>query len=152
MASNDQPHKMFLLLDGIAGGSTAKDRNGWIDINSVDWGVELAVSISGGGGGMSGAGSKQRALRFTADSGVASPLLLEACVAGKHVMEGTFEVQRGKAVVVRWVFQDMLVTAFGSGTSEASDGLVDSFTLLARRLRYTTQETRGWDFLSKKPW
>ena len=146
------PYKMFLLLDGIPGDSAAKGREGWIDIAGVDWGVEQSVAISGTGGGMTGAGSKQRPLRFTAGSGVASPLLFEASVSGKHIKEATFEVQRGKSVVVRWVFEDMLVTAFGSGASDAAVGLLDTFTLIARRLRYTTADTRGWDFLSKKPW
>jgi|SRR4051794_34040030 type VI secretion system secreted protein Hcp len=104
---------MFLLLDGIPGGSTAKGPRGWIDVTGVDLGVEQAVAISGTGGGMTGAGSKQRALRFTAGSGAASPLLFEANVSGKHIKEATFEVQRGKAVVVRWTLEDMLVTAFG---------------------------------------
>jgi type VI secretion system secreted protein Hcp len=148
--TDDGAYKMFLLLDGIPGGSTAKGRKGWIDITGVDWGVEQAVAISGTGGGMTGVGSKQRRLWFTAGSGVASPLLFEASVAGKHVQTGTFEVQQGKSAVARWVFEDMLVTAFGSGTAEGADGLVDTFTLLARRLRYTTKATRGWDFLSKK--
>ena len=150
--SNDVAYEMFLLLDGIPGGSTAKGRTGWIDITGVDWGVEQAVAISGTGGGMSGVGSKQRRLWFTAGSGVASPLLFEATMTGKHVQKGTFEVQRGKSVVVRWVFEDMLVTAFASAATNTADGLVDTFTLLAGRLRYTTKDTRGWDFLSKKAW
>ena len=150
--SNDVAYEMFLLLDGIPGGSTAKGREGWIDIACVDWGVEQAVAISGTGGGMTGVGSKQRRLWFTAGSGVASPLLFEATMTGKHLHTGTFEVQQGKSVVVRWVFEDMLVTAFGSGATDIADGLVDTFTLLARRLRYTTKDTRGWDFLSKKAW
>jgi type VI secretion system secreted protein Hcp len=149
---NDEAYEMFLLLDGIPGGSTAKGRKGWMDITGVDWGVEQAVAISGTGGGMTGVGSKQRRLWFTAGSGVASPFLFEASVTGNHVQKGTFEVQHGKSVVVRWVFEDMLVTAFGSGAMDGADGLVDTFTLLARRLRYTTTDTRGWDFLSKNAW
>jgi type VI secretion system secreted protein Hcp len=152
MMANDPPYKMFLFLDGIPGGSGANGRNGWFDITSVDWGVEQAVAISGTGGGMTGAGSKQRRLLFTSASGVASPLLFEACVTGKHIKEATFEVVRGKSAVVRWAFEDMLVTAFGSGATDAADGLTDTFTVLARRLRYTTKDTRGWDFLGKKPW
>jgi type VI secretion system secreted protein Hcp len=150
--TNDAAYQMFLLLDGIPGGSTAEGRKGWIEIAGVDWGVEQAVAISGTGSGMTGVGSKQRRLWFTAGSGVASPLLFEASVTGKHIQTGTFEVQQGKSVAVRWVFEDMLVTAFGSGATELADGLVDTFTLLARRLRYTTTDTRGWDFLSKKAW
>jgi type VI secretion system secreted protein Hcp len=150
--TNGGPYEMYLLLEGIPGGSTAKGRKGWIDVTGVDWGVEQAVAISGTGGGMTGVGSKQRRLWFTAGSGVASPLLFEASVTGKHIQKGTFEVQQGKWVVVQWVFEDMLVTAFGSGATDGSGCLVDTFTLLARRLRYTTEDTRGWDFLSKKPW
>jgi type VI secretion system secreted protein Hcp len=152
MTKDDPDYEMYLLLDGIPGGSTAKGRTGWIEIAGVDWGVEQAVAISGTGSGMTGVGAKQRALQFTAGSGESSPLLFEACMSGKHIQEGTFEVQRGKTVVVRWVFEDMLVTAFGSGATDVDDGLVDTFTLLARRLRYTTTDTRGWDFLGKQPW
>jgi type VI secretion system secreted protein Hcp len=150
--TDDGPYEMYLLLEDIPGGSTAKGRKGWIDIAGVDWGVEQAVAISGTGGGMTGVGSKQRRLWFTAGSGVASPLLFEATMTGKHIQTGTFEVQQGTSVVVRWVFEDMLVMAFGSGATDNAVGLVDTFTLLARRLRYTTENTRGWDFLSKKPW
>lgn len=152
MAKDDREYDMYLLLDGIPGGSTAKDRKGWIDITGVDWGVEQAVAVSGTGGGMTGVGGKQRALRFTAGSGDSSPLLFEACMSGKHIKEAVFEVQLGKSVAVRWVFEDMLVTAFGSGATDVADGLLDTFTLMARRLRYTTAETRGWDFQSKKAW
>jgi type VI protein secretion system component Hcp len=152
MATDDPEYEMYLRLDGMPGGSTAKGRKGWIDVTGVDWGVEQAVAISGTGGGMTGVGGKQRALRFVAGSGAASPHLFEACMSGKHITEGTFEVQHGKSVVVQWVFEGMLVTAFSSGTTDADDGLFDTFTLLARRLRYTTTDTRGWDFLSKQPW
>lgn len=152
MAKDDQEYAMYLMLDGVPGGSTAKGRNGWIEITGVDWGVEQAVAISGTGGGMTGVGGKQRALQFTAGSSAASSLLFDACMSGKHIAKGTFEVQRGKSIVVRWVFEDMLVTAFGSGTADGQDGLVDTFKLLARRLRYTAADTRGWDFLSKQPW
>lgn len=152
MAKDDPDQAMYLLLDGIPGGSTAKGRKGWIDVTGVDWGVEQAVAISGTGGGMTGVGGKQRALRFIADSGAASPRLFQACMSGKHVKKGTFEVQRGKSVVVQWVFEEMLVTTFSSVANDPADGLSDTFTLLARRLRYTTIDTRGWDFLSKQPW
>jgi type VI secretion system secreted protein Hcp len=152
MAKDDPDYEMYLQLDGIPGGSTAKGRTEWIDIAGVDWGVEQAVAISGTGSGMTGVGAKQRALRFTAGSGAASPLLFEACMSGKHISEATFEVEQGKSIVVRWVFEDMLVTAFGSGATDIEGGLVDTFTLLARRLRYITTETRGWDFLGKQPW
>jgi type VI protein secretion system component Hcp len=150
--SDDAVYEMFLLLDGIPGGSTAKGRTGWIDITGVNWGVEQAVAVSGTGGGMTGVGSKQRRLWFTAGSGIASPLLFEATMTGKHLQKGTFEVQQAKSVVVQWVFEDMLVTAFDSGATDIAGGLVDTFTLLARRLRYTTKDTRGWDFLSKQAW
>jgi Type VI secretion system effector, Hcp len=150
--ADDAQFEMFLLLDGILGGSSAKGRKGWIDITGVDWGVEQSVAIGGSGGGMTGVGSKQRRLWFTAGSGAASPLLFEASMTGKHIQTGTFEVALGKSVVVRWVFEDMLVTAFGSAATDSAGGLVDTFTLLARRLRYTTEDTRGWDFLSTKPW
>ena len=152
MSKHERDHEMFLLLDGIPGGSEAKGRNGWTDVIAVDWGVEQAVAVSGTGGGMTGVGAKQRPLRLVTVSGAASPLLFEACMKGKHLSEGIFEVQRGRSVVVRWLFEDMLVTSFTSETAGAEDGLHDTITLLARRLRYTTVETRGWDFLSKQPW
>jgi len=38
--ANNRAYKMFLLLDGVPGGSTAKGRKGWIDITGVDWGME----------------------------------------------------------------------------------------------------------------
>jgi type VI protein secretion system component Hcp len=147
--AEDGPHTMFLSLDDIPGGSTVKGRKGWIDIVGVDWGVHQSVAFTGAGG-MSGIDPKQRVLQFTAGSGVASPLLFEACMTGKHVKTGTFEVKHGKSVVVRWVFEDMLVMTFDSRAGDS--GLVDTFTLLARRLRYTTKATRGWDFLGKTPW
>jgi type VI protein secretion system component Hcp len=149
--ADDSTDKMFLRLEGIPGGSTAKGRKEWIDVIGADWGVHQSVAIDGTGL-MSGFDPKQRSLKFTANSGVASPLLFEACVTGKFIPKGTFEVQRGKAVVVRWHFEEMLVTAFDSKTTDAADGLVDELTLLALRLRYTTKATRGWDFLVKKPW
>jgi hypothetical protein len=57
---------------------------------------------------------------------VASPLLFDACDR-KHLKEGTLEVQQGKSVVVRWVFQGMLVTASGSGAADSVNGLTDTF-------------------------
>lgn len=149
--ADDRTDKMFLRLEGIPGGSTAKGRKEWIDVIGVDWGVHQSVLFDGSGS-MSGVDPKQRSLKFTANSGVASPLLFEACVTGKLITKGAFEVQRGKAVVVRWLFESVLVTAFDSRTTDTADGLFDTLTLLAGRLRYTTKATRGWDSLVKKPW
>jgi hypothetical protein len=149
--AEDGAHTMFLQLEGIPGGSTAKGRKGWIDIIGVDWGVHQSVAFDGTGS-MSGFDPKQRPLKFTGRSGPASPLLFETCVTGKLITKGTFEVQHGKAVVARWVFEGALLTAFDSKTIDAEDGLFDTLTLLAHALRYTTKATRGWNFLSHKPW
>lgn len=149
--ADDRAHRMFLLLDGIPGGSTVKGRKGWIDISGVDWGVHQSVAFNGAGG-MAGLDPKQRQMQFTARSGVASPLLFEACVTGKHITKGTFEVQRGKSVAVRWVFEDILVMTFASAATAADHRLIDTFALLAGRVRYSTKATRGWDFLTNQPW
>jgi type VI secretion system secreted protein Hcp len=152
MGKDARDYQMFLRLDGIPGSSAAKGRDGWIDVIAADWGVEQAVAVSGTGGGLTGVGGKQRALRFVTISGAASPLLFEACITGKPLAQGVFEVERGESVRVRWAFENMLVTSFSSETADADDGPRDTVTLLARRLRYTTTDTRGWDFMSKQPW
>jgi type VI secretion system secreted protein Hcp len=152
MAKGNHEYDMFLLLEAVPGASTAKGRKDWIDVAGVEWGVEQSVAISGTGGGMTGTGAKHRALRFTAPSGAASPLLFDACMSGQHIKTAAFEVQHGKSVVIRWTFEDMLVTSFTSEADDVDSGLRDTFTLLARRLRYTTTDTRGWDFVAKQPW
>ena len=78
---------VFLKLDGIAGDSTHKGFEDWIELADFSWGAKNTTAASSGSG--AGAGKAQPTnVVFSATTSKASPLLLRGTVTGKHIASG----------------------------------------------------------------
>jgi type VI secretion system secreted protein Hcp len=148
---------MFLRIDGIPGEADQKGHEKWIPVMSADWGASAdATPLHGGGGGAGAGRAELRPAVFTAWASVATPLLFEACVSGRHAATNA-------AVAVRWDFEDVRVANLGISGSEPSPTMADSFALAYARVRITTYQqdprggaatatARGWDLAASRPW
>ena len=75
---------IFLKLDGIKGESTDTQHREEIDVASFSWGLSQQRTMGTGGG--SGAGKADfRDLQVITNVSQASPQLLLACAAGRHI-------------------------------------------------------------------
>lgn len=153
----------FLALTGIPGDSTAVGHAGELDITSFSWG--LANTTTGGVGGGGGAGRATfRDLSFVARTGVASPLLFQACAAGRHlqtaVLTGEHGANRFRDLRIR--LSDAIVTSYQQTGGDTDDTPIDAFSLGYERIEVThvpqrpdgsagTPVTRSWDLRSNAP-
>lgn len=162
------PLTFFLRLDGIPGDAHARGYEAWIEVRSVVW--KLTAQSSGPGGGHGGGAEAARAtaksVAFTAPMGAASPLLMAACAAGRHIHAARFEVRRDgqtPVTVARLDFEELVVSAYSLAGIDDDSTLLDSFEVIARRVRETTVSSslhggtgvssdRGWDFAAQRPW
>lgn len=146
----------FLALNGIPGDSTAVGHAGEIDVSSFAWGVAHAVS-GGGGGGAAGRATFQD-LAFDAATGSASPLLFQACAAGRHLQSAVLTGERGpnRFRHLRIALSDAVVTTY------QQSGGTDSFSLAYDRIEVThipqradgsagTPVTRAWNVRNNSP-
>src|SRR3954451_7303090 len=157
---------MFLRIDGIPGDAEQKGHEHWLRVMSADWGASADVAAAPHGGGGGAGEAEFRPAVFTAWASVATPLLFEACVSGRHAASATFEALhagQNPAVAVRWDFEDVRVANLGMSGSEPSLTMADSFALAYARVRITTFQqdprggaatatARGWALAASRPW
>ena len=130
---------VFLKLDGIAGESNDSKHKDEIDIESFQWGLNLPVSFSGGGGGATGKASFQD-FSFTANSSKASPKLFLACASGQHIKDGTITVRKsGKDQQEYYTVKltDCLVSLYDQAAVAAGDVPQDAFALNYSKIEVT---------------
>ncbi len=111
----------FLKIDGIDGGSEVDGREGWIDLFSVAQGMSRSMSLVARDGA-----SKPEfdELWLAKPVDKATPLLIEACAAGKHYPEAILDLVRADSAATRF-FRVRLEDVFISRTEiqgNASDG------------------------------
>lgn len=162
---------LFLRLDGVPGDATVRGHEGWIEVQSVAWGL---TSLSTTPGRTAGAGAGRTAAHraqaigatFTALVGPASPLLMAACAAGQQLRNGRFEARKNgdtPVTIVRLDLEDLAITAYSLAGTVADSTLLDTFEVTAQRVRETTVSSslhggtgvssdRGWDFAANRPW
>jgi type VI secretion system secreted protein Hcp len=147
----------FLALDGIPGDSTTVGHSGEIDVTSFAWGVAHATGGSGSGGGAAGRATFQDLL-FVARTSVASPLLFQACAAGRQLRTAVLTGERGvnRFRHLRISLSDAVVTTY------QQSGGTDSFSLAYDRIEVThipqradgsagTPVTRAWNVRNNSP-
>jgi type VI secretion system secreted protein Hcp len=143
---------IFLKLADIPGESHDVRHKDEIVVFSWDWGVSQNVvqSGSGGGGGVAGSAAGRpmlRNLRFTHALDAASPLLMLACVSGRHLKDAVLTVARGGAapdsVVLR--LSGVMITSVDAAVNEEKGGLFETVTLAFEKitLDYTPQTATG---------
>jgi type VI secretion system secreted protein Hcp len=86
---------MFLKLDGVKGESKDEKHKDEIDIESFSWKFENQTSTlpTSGGGGGAGKVSMQD-FHFVAKMSMATPQIMTACAAGKHIREATLTCRK----------------------------------------------------------
>lgn len=86
---------VYLQIDGIKGESTDGMHKDWIECSSVHWGVvqpRSATSSTAGGHTAERAELSDIAVHKLAD--ISSPVLLQACAAGRTIPKAKFEFMR----------------------------------------------------------
>ena len=107
----------FLTIKTIEGESQAMAKA--IDVLSWSWGAAQSGTMAYGGGGGAGKASVQD-FSFSMKENKASPRLLQACLTGEHIAEGTLEARKagGKPeTFLKVVLKDLLVSSFQTGGS-----------------------------------
>ena len=139
----------FIKFDGIPGESTDSGHKQWIDIQSMEWGMEQEVSTDTSGGGGAGKVNFDKLL-VTKSLDKSTPLLMQACATGKPIPTMTLELvrsgsdQREPYLVI--TMTDVVVASVRTSTS-AADGVppLETITLNYSKVvfSYTPQNPDG---------
>lgn len=148
--------KVFLRLDGIPGESADQQHRDWIEVASF----RFAASAGAAPEGLAGMVRAQvDELRIGKPVDLASPRLLEACLAGRHVKEAVVEIIRLPTRIrfLEYRFSDVFVTAVSLdvGGDEAVSTELEQVRLTFGKVRMTyhhksatgaaAQTGFGWD-------
>ena len=152
----------FLRLDGIPGESVDAKHKGEIDVLSWSWGESQEIAATPGGG--SGAGKVAMTdLHVSANLSKASPQLLLACAAGKHIKSAVLtgrKAGKGQQEYLTFSLSDVLVSGYQTGASEAEVPL-DSISLNFSKIEVSYKQQKadgslapairvGWDRKANK--
>jgi type VI secretion system secreted protein Hcp len=138
----------FIKFDGIKGESTDAKHKDEIDVQSWSWG-ETNVGGGGAAGGGAGAGKvTQQDFHFTMQVNRASVGLMRACATGQHIKSATFSARRAgknQQEYLTFKFNDVLVSSFQTGGSEATGTVVDQvgFAFAKMEVDYLPQQADG---------
>lgn len=148
--------KVYLRLDGIPGECAEQHHRDWIEAVSF----RLAASTVPSTEGLAVPGRAQvDELRIGKVIDAASPRLLEACLAGRHIKEAVVEIIRlpTRIKILEYRFSDAFVTAVSLelGGDEAVSTEVEHLRLTFGKVRMTYQQKSatgapaqigfGWD-------
>lgn len=154
--------KVFLRLDGIPGESADQQHREWIDAVSF----RLGASVGNPSEGLPAAARAQLdELRIGKAVDAASPRLLEACLAGRHIKEAVVEVMRlpTRTKYLEYRFSDVFVVAvlLDIGGDEAVSTELEQVRLTFGKVRMAyhhktatgafTQTAFGWDLAAGEP-
>lgn len=112
----------FIKFDGIKGESADAKHKDEIDVESWSWGETHAGTASSGGGGAGKVAMQD--FQFVMRLNRASPGLMKACATGQHIKTATLSARKagkGQQDYLTFKFQDVLVSSFQTGGSEAAD-------------------------------
>jgi type VI secretion system secreted protein Hcp len=114
----------FLRIDGVSGESTDSKHKGEIDVESWSWGETQSAGHEGGGGGGGAGKVRMQDFHFVMRFNKASPALILACASGKHLKSALLTCRKagkGQQEFLTFAFDDVLVSSFQTGGSEATD-------------------------------
>lgn len=148
--------KVMVRLDGIPGECADLQHREWIEALSF----RIGASAAPAGEGYAGPGRGQLdELRIGKALDVASPRLLEACLAGRHIKEAVVEIIRlpTRVKFLEYRFTDVFVVGVGVevGGDEATSTELEQVRLSFGKVRMTylhkaasgasSQTGFGWD-------
>jgi type VI secretion system Hcp family effector len=154
--------KVLVRLDGIPGECADLQHRDWIEVITF----RLGASAAPGPDGLAGPGRAQvDELRIGKALDLATPRLLEACLAGRHIKEAVVEVIRlpTRVKFLEYRFQDVFVVAVGVeiGGDEAVSTELEQVRLSFGKVRMTyhhkaasgalAQTGFGWDLAAGGP-
>jgi type VI secretion system secreted protein Hcp len=137
----------FLEIPGIDGESMDREFAGQIEILGWNFGATQSGTMHVGPGG--GAGRVEvRDLAVTKWLDRATPLLVQACCAGRHFADATLSCRRGGPSPVRYVrlkLDDVLITSVSTGGSVGGDRFTEEISLNFGKftITYTPQRPDG---------
>jgi len=137
---------MFLKIDGIDGESQDKSHKGEIDVLSFSWGVHNATSRGGSGGGSGKATAEDFTFTHLVDK--ASPALMLACAAGKHISQAQLTVRKAggdKTEYMKVKLSDCFVSSVAPQfqKEDQSDLALESFTFNFVKIDFTETANDG---------
>lgn len=121
----------FLKLGDIEGESSDKSHGKEIDVLAWSWGMSQAGDTHGGTGGGAGKASIQD-LSFTKYFDKASPVIMGACVTGKHIPKAELTIRKAGESPLEYIIitlENILITSVSTGGSQGEDKLTENVTL-----------------------
>jgi type VI secretion system secreted protein Hcp len=128
---------IFVRVAGIAGESTARDHEGWIDVSALGNGVTTTVTGPGGGGGGTDTTFSDLSILKRIDR--ASPLLfLAAARAQQFSMVEVDFVRRGQDpfTYFKMKLMDVLITGVRTNASVTEDAITEFVTFKFGRIEW----------------
>lgn len=135
----------FLTFAGISGSSTDAKHKGAIDALSFSWGLSVAYSNTGGGGGAGKATFSDFAWSQAVD--VSLPTLMVYAGQGKHIDNAILDLVYVGAKPFSYLtmtFSDVVLTSLNiAGSSGNAPGGTGSFTYAKVEMKVTPQKADG---------
>jgi len=157
---------VYLQLDGIKGESTDFAHQGWIEIESAQWGVMQPKSATAStAGGHTAERCEHKTIALTKLADLASPMLMQTCSMGKTLSKAKLEFMRadgdGKPIKYYEVELENIFVATMDQVVHGGTILQDSFSLRFSKVKwkYTQQKigggtsgntAGGWDLACNK--
>jgi type VI secretion system secreted protein Hcp len=157
---------VYLQIDGIKGESQDSKHQGWIECQSVHWGILQPKSATAStGGGHTAERAELKEVSFTKVADLASPILMQTCAMGKTLARAKFEFMRadGQGEPVKYFeieLENVLIGGIAPGI-EPGTILDEHVSLKFSKIkwRYTQQKigggaggstVGGWDLAANK--
>ncbi|QDQ27512.1 type VI secretion system tube protein Hcp [Chitinimonas arctica] len=133
---------MFLKIDGIEGESGDDKHKNEIELLSFNWGMAQASSMHSGSGGGQGRVTVDD-LSFIHFVDKATPILIQACMSGKHIPKAVLVVRKAGEKPLDYLkitMTDVLVTSVNpAGTNGDGEGLKASVGLAFSKVKVEYQ-------------
>ena len=156
----------YLKIDGIKGESNDEAHAGWIEVSSVQMGVLQPRSATAStAGGHTAERCEHRSITLTKLADLSSPILMQACSAGRTIAKAKLEFMRadsqGERVRYYEVELENVLISSVSQALHAGDILHETLALKFSRVKwkYTQQKiaggaggntSGGWDLSSNR--
>jgi type VI secretion system secreted protein Hcp len=138
---------IFAKLGDIKGESIDATHKGEIEVLSISWGISNAGSMSHGTGGGEGKASfSDLSFMHTVDK--ASPVLMQACVNGTHLADGTIthrKAGKGQQEYLIVTMKDVIITSVQDSGSTGGGETTESVSLAfgSVSIEYKPQKADG---------